>query len=161
MTKSKLRKIKKDELREVRERKKCLKDVRSDGGLTLSKKWIIQIFFFISFLSRKFYSKTKIKISSFFDINKTSYDACKLKKQNLNLTPKQPLISSLKSNKIRIAWMWRGVVVSTNGCLEFVSCVTRVFYGKLHHSSFWPQIIVVFMCYIRNMYNVNFCCKNL
>ncbi len=38
MIKSKLRKIKKDELREVRERKKCLKDVRSDGSLTLSKK---------------------------------------------------------------------------------------------------------------------------
>ncbi len=38
MTKSKLREIKKDELRDVRERKKCLKDVRSDGGLTLSKK---------------------------------------------------------------------------------------------------------------------------
>jgi len=35
------------------------------------------------------------------------------------------------------------------------------FDGKLHLSLFWPQIIVVFMCYICNMSNVNLCCKNL
>jgi hypothetical protein len=76
-------------------RKKEVSERRSFWrGLDIVKKVNHSKNFFISFLSRKFYSKTKIKIkiSSFFDINQTFYDTCKLKKQYLNLTSKQLLV---------------------------------------------------------------------
>ncbi len=61
-------------------------------------------------------------------------------------------------SQIQPIWMWHGIVVSTTGYCAGGWGSNLAWpglkNGKLHLSSFWPQIIVVFMCSVSKILEV-------